>query len=77
VKVLLDNGAKVDARETWGDTTALMWAVAEALTLSCECSSRPRGADVNARARSLCLLCNRSGFAGATTPVACKTNPIP
>ena len=29
VKVLLDHGAKVNAKETWGDTTALMWAVSQ------------------------------------------------
>jgi ankyrin repeat protein len=29
VKVLLDHGAKVNVKETWGDTTALMWAVSE------------------------------------------------
>ena len=29
VKVLLDHGAQVNAKETWGGTTALMWAVSE------------------------------------------------
>ena len=29
VRTLLDNGAQVNARETWGGTTALMWAVSE------------------------------------------------
>ena len=29
VQALLNNGADVNAKETWGGTTALMWAVAE------------------------------------------------
>ena len=27
--MLLDHGAQVNAKETWGGTTALMWAVSE------------------------------------------------
>ena len=29
VQMLLDRKASVNAKETWGDTTALMWAVSE------------------------------------------------
>jgi ankyrin repeat protein len=71
VKLLLDSGAKVDARENWGDTTALMWAVAE--------GNHPvvrmlidRGADVNLRSKFVPSATGR-GFEGAT-PVAARAN---
>ena len=39
IKVLLDSGAQVNAKETWGGTTALMWAVSERHRLRSRCSS--------------------------------------
>ena len=38
--MLLDNGAQVNAVETWGGTTALMWAVSERHLDTASCSSR-------------------------------------
>src|SRR5207344_480315 len=71
VKLLLDSGAKVDARESWGDTTALMWAVAEGnrdvVKLLID-----RGANVNARSKFVPSATGR-GFEGAT-PVAGQPN---
>jgi ankyrin repeat protein len=39
VNILLDRGAKVNAAESWGGTTALMWAVSE-LVLRSSASGR-------------------------------------
>ena len=47
-KVLLDHGARVDARETWRGQTALMWATAQ-LHPDMVRELIARGADVNAR----------------------------
>jgi ankyrin repeat protein len=69
VRVLLDRGAKVNTQETWGGTTALMWAVSEkhpdVARLLIE-----RGADVNTRSYYVPSASGR-GFEG-TTPVAQK-----
>ena len=69
VKVLLDHGAQVNAKETWGDTTALMWAVSEhhpaVVKLLID-----HGADVNAKSKFVPSASGR-GFEG-TTPVAAK-----
>jgi ankyrin repeat protein len=63
VKVLLDHGAQVNAKETWGGTTALMWAVSErhsdVVKLLVE-----RGADVNAKSNFVPSASGR-GFEGA------------
>jgi ankyrin repeat protein len=69
IRVLLDHGARLNTKETWGDTTALMWAVSEhhaaAVKLLID-----RGADVNARSKFVPSTTGR-GFEG-TTPVAAK-----
>jgi uncharacterized protein len=71
VRTLLDLGATVNAKETWGGTTALMWAVSEkhpeVVKLLIE-----RGADVNAKTNFVPASSGR-GFEG-TTPVAAKPN---
>src|SRR6202167_3511794 len=68
-KVLLDHSAQVNAKETWGGTTALMWAVSEhhpaVVKLLIE-----HGADVNAKSKFVPSASGR-GFEG-TTPVAAK-----
>ena len=69
VKVLLDNGAKIDAKETWGDTTALMWAVSEGNHAVVRMLI-DKGADVNARSKFVPSATGR-GFEGAT-PVAAR-----
>ena len=42
LKVLLESGAQVNAKETWGGTTALMWAVAERHSGGGQDAARPR-----------------------------------
>ncbi len=72
VKVSLDHGAQVNAKETWGGTTALMWAISErhpdVAKLLIE-----HGADVNAKSNFVPSASGR-GFEG-TLPVATKPNP--
>src|SRR5437867_3371060 len=50
IEVLLENGAKVNTTESWGGTTALMWAVSEnhpdAVKILID-----RGADLNVRSK--------------------------
>jgi ankyrin repeat protein len=74
VKMLLEPiagkpGAQVNAKETWGDTTALMWAVSE-LHPAIVKMLIDHGADVNARSKFVPSTTGR-GFEG-TTPVASK-----
>jgi ankyrin repeat protein len=69
VRLLLDRGAKVNTQETWGGTTALMWAVAEKHPSIAQLLIE-RGADVNARSYYVPSASGR-GFEG-TTPVAQK-----
>ena len=47
IKVLLDAGAHVNAKESWGNTTALMWAVSEQPPAAVKMLI-DRGADVRA-----------------------------
>ena len=67
----LDHGAQVNAKETWGGTTALMWAVSErhpeVVQLLVE-----HGADVNAKSNFVPSASGR-GFEG-TAPVAAQPN---
>ncbi len=70
VKVLLDN----DAKETWGDTTALMWAVWQKYPVVVKLLIE-RGADVNAKTKFVPSASGRS-FEG-TTPGAAKANHPP
>jgi len=67
IKTLLDHGAQVNTKETWGDTTALMWAVSERHPEAVK-MLMARGADVNARSKFVPSTTGR-GFEG-TTPVA-------
>ena len=71
VKVLLEHGTEVNARETWGGTTALMWAVSERhpdlVKLLIE-----HGAEVNAKSYFVPSASGR-GFEGST-PVPPKPN---
>jgi ankyrin repeat protein len=71
VKVLLDRGAQVNAKETWGGTTALMWAVSEKHPDVAKMLI-DRGADVNAKSYFVPSASGR-GFEG-TTPVPPKPN---
>jgi ankyrin repeat protein len=70
VKVLLESGAKVNEKETWGGTTALMWAASEqhpaAVKLLLE-----HGADANARSNFVGPA-NGRGFEGRT-PMASQS----
>jgi ankyrin repeat protein len=50
VALLLDKGAQLDAKESWGETTALMWAVAEGNDAVIKLLI-DRGANVNARSK--------------------------
>jgi len=50
VMVLLDNGAEVNATETWGGTTALMWAISEHHT-AVVAMLLDHGAEVNVRSK--------------------------
>src|SRR2546425_566421 len=50
VKVLLDHGANVNTKETWGGTTALMWAAAERHSAVVDILVG-HGADLNARSK--------------------------
>jgi ankyrin repeat protein len=60
-------GAQVNTKETWGDTTALMWAVSERHPAAAKVLLE-HGADVNARSKFVPSTTGR-GFEG-TTPVA-------
>ena len=71
VKVLLDHGANVNAKETWGATTALMWAISERHSEAAKLLI-DHGADVNAKSSFVPSASGR-GFEG-TTPVAAKPN---
>jgi ankyrin repeat protein len=51
VKVLLDHGADIDAKESWHGETALMWAAAEKHPALMK-TLIARGADVNARSNA-------------------------
>jgi ankyrin repeat protein len=72
IRVLVEAGANVNAKETWGGTTALMWAVAEghvdAVRMLIDA-----GADVNARSNYVAAA-NGRGFEGRT-PVANRADP--
>ena len=50
IRVLLDHGADVNARETWGGTTALMWAASEKHPAAVQLLAS-RGADLNAKSK--------------------------
>jgi ankyrin repeat protein len=69
VRVLLDRGAKVNTQETWGGTTALMWAVSEKHPQVAKLLVE-RGADANIRSYYVPSASGR-GFEG-TTPVPNK-----
>src|SRR5581483_12373454 len=71
VKVLLDHGAKVNTKETWGGTTALMWSVAE-LHPDVARLLVEHGADVNAKSNFVPSASGR-GFEG-TSAVSPKSN---
>ena len=62
INVLLDSGAKVNAKETWGGTTALMWAVSERHPAAVKMLI-DHGADVNARSNFVAAA-NGRGFEG-------------
>jgi len=64
LRVLLEAGSEVNAQESWGGTTALMWAVAEGHV---EASRMliAAGADVNARSAYVAAA-NGRGFEGRT-----------
>jgi cytochrome c len=62
IRALLDNGAQVNAKESWGGTTALMWAVSER-HLEAAKLLVDRGADVNARSNYV-PAANGRGFEG-------------
>jgi ankyrin repeat protein len=64
VKVLLDNGAQVNAVETWGGTTPLMWAVSERHVEAVKMLIAQH-ADVNSRTYFVPSAHGR-GFEGAT-----------
>ena len=42
IRVLLEAGANVNAKETWGGTTALMWAVSEGHADAAQAADRRR-----------------------------------
>jgi ankyrin repeat protein len=72
--VLLESGANVNAKESWGGTTALMWAVSErhadAVTLLLG-----HGADVHARSNYVAAA-NGRGFEGRTPLVESATQKV-
>jgi len=74
IKMLLDNGAQVNAKETWGGTTALMWAVSEG-HLAASRMLTDRGADVNARSNFI-PAANGRGFEGALPVEAKPDQPV-
>jgi ankyrin repeat protein len=69
IRVLLDHGAKPNLKESWGDTTALMWAVSEHHPAAVQMLLE-HGADVNARSKFVPSTTGR-GFEG-TTPADAK-----
>ena len=71
IRVLVEAGGNVNAKETWGGTTALMWAVSEGHADAARLLIGA-GADVNARSNYVAAA-NGRGFEGRT-PVA--TGPI-
>jgi ankyrin repeat protein len=74
IKLLLDHGAQINAKETWGGTTPLMWVVAER-HLDAVKLLIANGADVNARSYFVPSARGR-GFEGAT-PVPPKPDQAP
>ena len=70
VEALLETGAQVNAKETWGGTSALMWAAAERHAGAVKVLL-DHGADVNARSNFV-PAANGRGFEGRT-PVARQT----
>src|SRR5688572_32817160 len=72
LRVLMESGANVNARESWGGTTALMWAVSEGHTEAATLLLGA-GADVNARSNYVAAA-NGRGFEGRT-PVGDRTDP--
>jgi ankyrin repeat protein len=72
LRVLAEAGANVNAKESWGGTTALMWAVSEGHTDAAKLLVAA-GADVNARSNYVAAA-NGRGFEGRT-PVAGRADP--
>jgi len=69
ITVLLEAGANVNAKESWGGTTALMWAASEQHAAAVKLLL-DHGADVNARSNFVAAA-NGRGFEGRT-PAAPK-----
>ncbi len=72
IRVLVEAGGNVNAKESWGGTTALMWAVSEGHADAARMLIGA-GADVNARSNYVAAA-NGRGFEGRT-PVGNRTDP--